>query len=386
MILSASTHEQIRDEIKHYPQARGALLYALHLARADKGALDAAIFDELAEIFALRPIEVAEVASFYPMFNQPRAQAILQVCTNLPCCLRGARKIVTGLEDQLGIKSGTATPDGRFALVEVECLGSCATGPVIQVNRNPFLENVTPDYAAGLAHSPEGAVAAQRPAPIISTVPAGVEGYLLPPDGERWLTLEDYVRHGGFQAIEKAGKMAPKDLAALVKDAGLRGRGGAGFPTGMKWSFMAQPDGGPRYLAVNADESEPGTFKDRQIMERNPYVFLEGVMIAGRGIDANAAFIYIRGEYVEAYRIVREAIGILYNQGILGDSAVGFGRRAALPTPSAPYLTANPAGDDIWSYCVAQWGIVVLPAVDSPQMCGSRYRQRRYRDNRCGQL
>jgi len=327
MILSASTHEQIRDEIKHYPQARGALLYALHLARAEQGALDPAIFAELAEIFALRPIEVAEVASFYPTFNQPRAQAILQVCTNLPCCLRGARKIVTGLEDQLGIKSGTATPDGRFALIEVECLGSCATGPVIQVNRNPYLENVTSDYAAGLAHSPEGAVAAQRPAPIISTVPAGVDGYLLPPDGERWLTLEDYVRHGGFQAIEKASKMSPKDLAALVKDAGLRGRGGAGFPTGMKWSFMAQPDGGPRYLAVNADESEPGTFKDRQIMERNPYVFLEGVMIAGRGIDANAAFIYIRGEYVEAYRIVREAIRTLYDQGMLGDSAVGFGRR-----------------------------------------------------------
>jgi NADH-quinone oxidoreductase subunit F len=90
---------------------------------------------------------------------------------------------------------------------------------------------------------------------------------------------------------------------------------------------MAPPDGGPRYLAVNADESEPGTFKDRQIMERNPYVFLEGVMIAGRGIDANAAFIYIRGEYVEAYRIIREAIRTLYDKGIIGDAAAGFGRR-----------------------------------------------------------
>jgi NADH-quinone oxidoreductase subunit F len=327
MALAEATREQIREEIKHYPHARGALLYALHLARAEKGKLDREVFAELGEIFELPPIEVAEVASFYPLYNQPPAQAILQVCTNLPCCLRGARGIVRQLEQQLGIKAGTATPDGRFAIVEVECLGSCATAPVIQVNSNPYLENVTPDYAAGLVHSPQTAVEARRAAPINSIIPSGVEGYLLPPNGERWLTLEDYVRHGGFQAIEKAGKMAPKDIATLVKDAGLRGRGGAGFATGLKWSFMPPPDGGPRYLAVNADESEPGTFKDRQIMERNPYLFLEGVMIAARAIDANAAYIYIRGEYVEAYRIVREAIRQLYANRILGDPAIGFDRR-----------------------------------------------------------
>jgi NADH:ubiquinone oxidoreductase subunit F (NADH-binding) len=167
---------------------------------------------------------------------------------------------------------------------------------VIQVNRNPYLENVTPDYAAGLVRSPDGAIAAQRPTPLISVVPDGVKGYLLPPNGQKWLTYDDYVRSGGFQAIEKAGSIAPKDLAMLVKDASLRGRGGAGFVTGLKWTFMPPPDGGPRYLAVNADESEPGTFKDRQIMERNPYLFLEGVMIASRAIEASAAFIYIRGE------------------------------------------------------------------------------------------
>jgi NADH-quinone oxidoreductase subunit F len=327
MSLSASTRDAIRNEIQHYPQARGALLYALHLAREEKGALDPAILAELAEIFALRPIEVAEVASFYPIFKQPRAQATVQVCTNLSCCLRGARKIVDGLEQQLGIKAGTATRDGRFAIVEVECLGSCATAPVIQVNRNPYLPNVTLDYAAGLTRSPEDAIAAQRPAPIISTVPEGVEGYLLPPNGERWLTLDDYRQHGGFQALPKAGQMAPKEIATLVREAGLRGRGGAGFATGLKWTFMPPPDGGPRYLAVNADESEPGTFKDREIMERNPYLFLEGVMIAGRAIEANAAFIYVRGEYVEPYRIVREAIQRLYENRILGDPAVGFDRR-----------------------------------------------------------
>src|SRR5579863_4821542 len=328
MILSAATHEKIREEITHFPHPRGALLYALHLAREEKGALDNAIFAEVAEAFALSPLEVAEVASFYSLFNQPKAEVIIQVCTNLPCGLRGARGIVRQLERGLGVKAGCATADGRFALVEVECLGSCATGPVIQVNRSPYLENVDSDYAAGLIKSPAGAIATQRPAPIISTVPNGVEGYLLPPNGETSLTLDDYVQKAnGYQAIEKAGQMAPKDIATLVRDAGLRGRGGAGFATGLKWSFMPPPDGGPRYLAVNADESEPGTFKDRQIMERNPHLFVEGVMIAARAIEANAAFIYVRGEYVDCYRIMRGAIREAYERGILGENARGFGRR-----------------------------------------------------------
>src|SRR5258708_25629089 len=180
MLLSEATHGKIREEISHYPHARGALLTALHVARDEKGALDCGVFAEVGEIFGMRAGEVAEVASFYSLFNWPRARAVLQVCTNLPCCLRGARGIVRDLEHRLGIKSGTATPDGRFAIEEVECLGSCGTAPVVQVNRNPYLENVTPELAATLLESPDAARAARRPAPVISHVPDGVEGYLLP--------------------------------------------------------------------------------------------------------------------------------------------------------------------------------------------------------------
>ena len=260
----------------------------------------------------MRANEVAEVASFYSLFNLPRAQAVIQVCTNLPCCLRGARGVVRELEHRLGIKSGTATPDGRFAIAEVECLGSCATAPVVQVNRNPYLENVTPELAATLLESPDAARAARRPAPVISHVPDGVEGYLLPRGDEKWLTLEEYRAHGGFKAAPKAGAMTPKDLATLVKDSNLRGRGGAGFVTGLKWTFMPPRDARPRYLAVNADESEPGTFKDRQIMSRNPFLPLEGIMIAAMAMESTAAFIYIRGEYVEEFAAMSAAIRSLY--------------------------------------------------------------------------
>ena len=327
MLLSAATHEKIRSEIAHFPNPRGALLYALHMARDELGSLDKDVFAEVGEHFVMRAGEVAEVASFYSLFNQPKAQAVVQVCVGLPCCLNDARGLVRTAEKKLGTKSGTATADGRFAIVEVQCLGSCGTAPVVQVNRNPYVERVTPDYLSSMLTSPQAAIGALPPPPLVSQIAEGVEGYLLPPNWQKRLTIDEYKQAGGYQAVLKAGAMEPKDIAAVVKDAGLRGRGGAGFATGLKWTFMPPPDGGTRYLAVNADESEPGTFKDRQIMERNPHQPLEGIMIAAMAIQANAAFIYIRGEYVEAYRIMRTAIADAYAAGILGDNALGFNRR-----------------------------------------------------------
>jgi NADH-quinone oxidoreductase subunit F len=327
MGLLAETQEKIRAEQGRFPNPRGALLAALYLARDDLGALGPQAFAELAPLFGMHANEVAEVASFYSLFNLPRAQAVIQVCTNLPCCLRGARGLVRELERRLAIKAGTATPDGRFAIAEVECLGACATAPVLQVNRNPYLENVTMEFAASLLESPEVARAAQHPAPIISRVPDGVDGYLIPRGEEKWLTLDDYRAHGGFEAVRKAGAMTPKDLVQLVRDSNLRGRGGAGFVTGLKWSFMPPRDARPRYLAVNADESEPGTFKDRQIMSRNPFLPLEGIMIAAMAMESTAAFIYIRGEYIEEFAAMSAAIRSLYEARILGENALAFNRR-----------------------------------------------------------
>src|SRR5215472_2892653 len=127
MILSAETHARIREEISHFPHARGALLDALHFALLEKGSFDAEVFAEIGQFFGMRSDEVASVASFYSLFKQPRARAVLQVCTNLPCCLKGARGIVREIQDRLAIKAGNATPDGRFAIEEVECLGSCGS-------------------------------------------------------------------------------------------------------------------------------------------------------------------------------------------------------------------------------------------------------------------
>jgi NADH-quinone oxidoreductase subunit F len=143
-------------------------------------------------------------------------------------------------------------------------------------------------------------------------------------DPKSW-TLDTYSQHGGYRALDKALGMEPAAIIAAVKDSSLRGRGGAGFPTGMKWSFMAPPDGGPRYLVVNADESEPGTCKDVPLMMANPHVLIEGVAISSFAIGCEHAFIYLRGEVVHVYRRLLRAVEEAYAAGHLGDDVHGSG-------------------------------------------------------------
>jgi NADH-quinone oxidoreductase subunit F len=138
-------------------------------------------------------------------------------------------------------------------------------------------------------------------------------------------TLDGYKRHGGYNAAMKALEMNPDDLIALVKDSGLRGRGGAGFPTGTKWSFIPQGDNKAHYLVVNADESEPGTCKDTPLLMANPHVLIEGMIIASYAIRANHAFIYLRGEIVHVARRVQQAIADAYAAGLLGKNIGGKG-------------------------------------------------------------
>ncbi|WP_281289807.1 NADH-quinone oxidoreductase subunit NuoF [Nocardioides rubriscoriae] len=144
-------------------------------------------------------------------------------------------------------------------------------------------------------------------------------------DAERSWTLETYTARGGYQALDKALGMAPDDIVAAVKDSGLRGRGGAGFPTGMKWSFIPQDNPKPKYLVVNADESEPGTCKDTPLMMASPHLLVEGVIISSFAIRANHAFIYVRGEILHVIRRVQAAVAEAYAAGHLGKNIHGSG-------------------------------------------------------------
>jgi NADH-quinone oxidoreductase subunit F len=140
-------------------------------------------------------------------------------------------------------------------------------------------------------------------------------------------TLEGWKQRGGYRALQQALGMTPEDIVNVVKESGLRGRGGAGFPTGTKWSFMKPGDGKTHYLCVNADESEPGTFKDREIMRWTPHALVEGTAIAAHAIGAEIAYIYIRGEFTEPLRVMENAVREAYAAGILGANAMGSGKR-----------------------------------------------------------
>lgn len=142
-------------------------------------------------------------------------------------------------------------------------------------------------------------------------------------DGIR--TFDVYRKQGGYDAVEKAFKMTPDEVTEEVKTSGLRGRGGAGFPTGMKWSFLAKPEGVPRYLVVNADESEPGTFKDRYLMEHIPHLLIEGMIVSAFALGAHTAYIYIRGEFAWIPDILEHAIDEAKAAGFLGKNILGTG-------------------------------------------------------------
>ena len=137
------------------------------------------------------------------------------------------------------------------------------------------------------------------------------------------LTLDGWKKRGGYAGLEKALKMQPNEIVDVVKASGLRGRGGAGFPTGVKWSFMKPGDGKPHYLCCNADESEPGTFKDREIMRWTPHALVEGCALGAYAIGAETSFIYIRGEFTEPILRMEQALKDAYAAGILGKNAMG---------------------------------------------------------------
>jgi NADH-quinone oxidoreductase subunit F len=138
-------------------------------------------------------------------------------------------------------------------------------------------------------------------------------------------TLDFYLKHQGYEALRKALTMAPNDIIEMVKQSGLRGRGGAGFPTGMKWQFVDKKVPKPRYICCNADESEPGTFKDHLLMERNPHLLIEGCAISCFAIGSKVAYIYIRGEFLHVQRVLEDAIAEAYKAGYLGRNILGSG-------------------------------------------------------------
>ena len=224
--------------------------------------------------------------AYYSMLRRQRAGKYhVQVCTNVSCMLRGGNKLYEFVQKKLEIGHKETTEDGVFSLEEVECIGACTGAPAMQVNYD-FYENLTTERTTQIFEALEAGRKPETSAPITGSVkkrhPAEV------PVISRLFGVKDshkldvYLANDGYKGMERALKeLTPEQVVDEVKKSNLRGRGGAGFPTGMKWSFVPKESAKPKYILCNADESEPGTCKDRPLMEMMPHQLIEGIVIAG---------------------------------------------------------------------------------------------------------
>ncbi|MCF6305492.1 MAG: NAD(P)H-dependent oxidoreductase subunit E [Rhodobacteraceae bacterium] len=301
--LDDTAHSEIRKILAGMPLRRDLLIEYLHLIQDKFGHLSAAHLRALAEEMKLSQAEIFEVASFYAHFDIIREgetappALTLRVCDSLSCELAGSADLLRELATRYSSK--------EVRVLRAPCMGRCETAPVVALGHNHI---TNADYSA-----------------INTAVKAGkVHG-----DIAAYEEFEEYSDDGGYKTLQslRAGAKTVDQVQDEILQSGLRGLGGAGFPSGRKWSFVRAADG-PRYLAVNADEGEPGTFKDRYYLEREPHVFLEGMLIAAWAVDAQTAFIYLRDEYPEIQEILLAEIKKLEAAGIVETGYIDLRRGA----------------------------------------------------------
>jgi formate dehydrogenase len=274
--------EAVRQLLGDRPRRRDLLIEHLHLIQDRCGHLSAAHLAALAQEMKLALTEVYEVATFYAHFDvvkegeAPPAPVTVRVCDSLSCAMAGAEHLLRELPNRLG-------PDVR--VLRAPCMGACDRARVCAVGHVQVMQ-ATPDRVA-------------------IAVAGGAHAHAYPTGAD----LDAYQRAGGYRLVQEclSGARTREQVIAAVSDAGLRGLGGAGFPTGRKWSLVrAEP--APRLMAVNADEGEPGTFKDRHYLERDPHRFVEGMLIAAWVVEAAETYIYIRDEYPEVRLMLAQEI------------------------------------------------------------------------------
>jgi NADH:ubiquinone oxidoreductase subunit F (NADH-binding)/NADH:ubiquinone oxidoreductase subunit E len=256
-----------------------------------------------------RPLyEIEGLISFYPHFRtDPPKRAELRVCHDLSCWLRGADQRIAALEERYGA-------DADVEVVEGSCLGRCDIAPAGTVNETPVPLDAVLETGLDHADPPP-----REPAVIWPNDP-----YLS--IGDRYTVLRDVL----------AGRLDVADIIAALKDSGLRGMGGAGFPAGRKWDLVAAQETTPKYVICNADESEPGTFKDREILATQPHLVLEGMLLGMLAVGAQEGWVFIRHEYGPEEQVIRREIEHLREIGLVGPDAGGSGRRLSVEVFTSP--------------------------------------------------
>jgi len=293
----------LQEILKPYiPLGRSGLLPALHDAQKHYGWLPQEVAAQVAEALTIPLADVHGVIEFYSMFyNQPVGKKIIRVCTDMACALKGADELLDHLCSHHGIRLGQITPNAARTIERSPCLGLCEQAPAVLYDdqAETSIDIGTGDFELG---SPRSLV-------------YGTNRLLTKNCGGETTSLGAY---GEYSALMKARKMKPMDVIAEIKTAGLVGKGGAVFPTGIKWEGAANSSGDEKYIICNADESEPGTFKDRVLLLDDPHLTIEGMCIAAHAVGARKGYIYLRGEYPYILPVLKNALIEAREAGYLG--------------------------------------------------------------------
>jgi NADH-quinone oxidoreductase subunit F len=320
---------------------RDLLIPTLHAVQARIGWISQPALNYVCRRLTVPPAEAYGVATFYALFaTRARPPIVAHVCDDIACRLAGADDLTRDLERALG-PAGSPSSDGATTWLPSPCLGLCERAPAAMftiAGEHPRTEVAAPVDAVGVAgrlaavagNSAGGRPASDSPAAVMSVPQAGQPGlHLLARVGVvDPLSLDEYRAHGGFRALERARTIGPAAVIDEVAASRLVGRGGAAFPTGRKWAAVAAQPAQPHYLVCNADESEPGTFKDRVLMEHDPFAVVEAMAIEAFAVGADKAYLYVRGEYPVAEARIANAVAASRAAGLLGDLEIELRRGA----------------------------------------------------------
>ncbi|MFP6672088.1 MAG: NADH-quinone oxidoreductase subunit NuoF [Pirellulaceae bacterium] len=323
----ANLEPRAAEILQLYEQPKAAMLPMLWLVQEKQGYVSPEAEVWVGEILGVTRSQVREAVSFYNMYHtQPVGRREIRVCTSLPCLLRGSAEVMKQVQERLQVAPGETTPGQEVTLTEVECLCACEMSPMCQLDETflgPLDEKTLDTVLQAAMADPQESPPLPEPEPFIST-DGPVLSTRFGETGGTW--FKDYLADDGYVAARKVlTSMTPAEVIEEVSSANLRGLGGAGFPAGRKWSFVPTETTKPKFLVVNADEGEPGTFKDRYIMERDPHALLEGMIIASYAIGSHKAYVYIRGEYFRSAKRLQRAVDEAYSQGWLGSNIQGTG-------------------------------------------------------------
>ena len=317
---------------------RDLLIPVLHAVQSRIGWISQPALNYVCRRLTVPPAEAWGVATFYALFaTSARPPVVAHVCDDIACRLEGAEALCADLERTLG-PAGQPTSDGRSTWLRSPCLGLCERAPAAMftvAGEQPRTVTVAPVDAVGIASRLDDTAAGRPIAAEADDVRASVPQAGAP--GLRLLarvgvadptSLADYRAHGGFVALQRALALGPEATIAEVTASKLMGRGGAAFPTGRKWAAVAAAPAQPHYLVCNADESEPGTFKDRVLMEHDPFAVVESMAIEAFAVGAKKSFLYVRGEYPLAETRMSNAIAASTAAGLVGDLDIEIRRGA----------------------------------------------------------